>query len=1313
MERVHKKLVALLLAVPVAFTASGMRVPANEGGSESAGVSEESIADDDPASVSETESEDAVSGAESDKFAGRGEIAAETAKTDDSSADQTDKEEDEAKTEVWIGDVPADLLPEREGEGFPDMQDDPEAGIMPLSFADAETYTYVISYVYEESGARAAATYVSTVTEDYDAFSVVSPAIVNFTPDQEEVTISPGQEPFVITVRYTSSATADYTVEHWGETMDPDADGAEQMDGLWYVKLDETNHPGVLLGSVTEAAESAKVTDLPGYARGSGHTKEENAGTIIQMVLSDPADSPYTVKIFYELEEESVIFNANGGVILSGENVFIKKHGETVNAPDADDVVRAGYTLLGWTKTLQEDLAEGESVPEDMIRPDEAIMMDGSAYRFFAVWQKAESQYTLHYYTQTTDGISFDYVGASVITERADHTPIMSGDVITVGDISKEQCDADMKEFFSSLYEDANGFSFDHTSIDGDSVTVAGDKSTIIDVFYARNEYTLYFVVARLTNGGMYQVATRTTGGLTGSKAGGTRWSSEGENFPHTIDSANSNAETPDSHTFEVMEIGGVSYLVKSVTALYEAEIWREWPALTCAWNGCTYISWGTDPDSNYAHTYGNPNIKGTYETMSHDLLIEDENGFAQSSILLAYWTGRTPYNYTYIYMIQDAEGGDNYSEDYRETVLSTDEPHGQSPTDIPGFTLDPEHTEYPLYDGGEITFYFTRNAYTLDLLVDSDSQLIDEETDILWGSDISEYLNWFDTHEWPDGYDSAHFTFAGWYISPSESHGGFEFTGKEMPMQNLALYAYFKPKTYSVTFQDKNGNALKTQDVALYGNAKEDADVAALEGTVTENGNTYQFVHWYYRDEGGNERIYSFGMQITADITVYPKYVQTAGSVEVTVNYYETGTNTPVAASKSETAGYAEAKTFMAENIRGYVPTKPSQTIVPTSDTEISFYYDPVGMNTYTVAFMDKNGMQIASLSKSTYQTVVTESYVDDSLAALGDLSKYFNLSDADTAKQTVAVEPDGSTVVSFVLSRKSLVIEAASGNWVYDGQEHGGGFTVSYDKETVAPNADGTYTLPTGDTLTLTLSDSSIKNVGEIRYAITIDSITDKNGTSKTDYYNINESTMAGVLTVTPREVTLTSAADSKVYDGEPLTNAEITVGGMGFVKGEGVSYTVLGSQTNVGSSLNFFTYTLNAGTEAGNYAITVSYGILSVDDIQDPVGEGSDDPHPEEGRPGPASPGGNGGTGGSDGMEAAVVGGGGGSEIIGNKGENSGAGSVGESEEADKTNESRQVCSAKTADTKVLVVCLLLVAASGAFIAAAGARRRTAGK
>lgn len=107
-----------------------------------------------------------------------------------------------------------------------------------------------------------------------------------------------------------------------------------------------------------------------------------------------------------------------------------------------------------------------------------------------------------------------------------------------------------------------------------------------------------------------------------------------------------------------------------------------------------------------------------------------------------------------------------------------------------------------------------------------------------------------------------------------------------------------------------------------------------------------------------------------------------------------------------------------------------------------------------------------------------------------------------------------------------------------------------------------------------------------------------------TNTNFSNVTFVVTDGSLTITKRAVTLTSASDSKVYDGNALTNGEVTVSGDGFAKDEGATYNVTGSQTNVGESDNTFTYTLNEGTKADNYTIEKTEGKLSINPVTDKV-------------------------------------------------------------------------------------------------------------
>ena len=159
---------------------------------------------------------------------------------------------------------------------------------------------------------------------------------------------------------------------------------------------------------------------------------------------------------------------------------------------------------------------------------------------------------------------------------------------------------------------------------------------------------------------------------------------------------------------------------------------------------------------------------------------------------------------------------------------------------------------------------------------------------------------------------------------------------------------------------------------------------------------------------------------------------------------------------------------------------------------------------------------------------------------------------------------------------SYKGITVDDPSDH-VYDGKNHKWNPTV----EDVAGKA-----LTEGTDYEVSYDKDNFKDVTTITVTIT----------GKGDY----KGTITKKYQITPRPVTLTSATDSKAYDGDPLTNKKVTESkgtDEGFVKGEGASYDVTGSQTEVGTSDNTFTYTLNTNTKKENYTITKVEGKLTV--------------------------------------------------------------------------------------------------------------------
>ena len=175
-------------------------------------------------------------------------------------------------------------------------------------------------------------------------------------------------------------------------------------------------------------------------------------------------------------------------------------------------------------------------------------------------------------------------------------------------------------------------------------------------------------------------------------------------------------------------------------------------------------------------------------------------------------------------------------------------------------------------------------------------------------------------------------------------------------------------------------------------------------------------------------------------------------------------------------------------------------------------------------------------------------------------------------------SIVPDGPDTPD---EKKTGITVSDPSDSKYDGKEHREGLTVQDTKTNEELVAEKDYSV--------TYSDDLV-NAGTV--TITIEGIGNYTG-SFTKTYEI-----------TKRSVTLTSATASKTYDGQALTSTSITVSGDGFVEGEGATYNVTGTQTEVGNSANSFEYKLNENTLASNYDITKVVGTLTVTRDTTPV-------------------------------------------------------------------------------------------------------------
>ena len=217
--------------------------------------------------------------------------------------------------------------------------------------------------------------------------------------------------------------------------------------------------------------------------------------------------------------------------------------------------------------------------------------------------------------------------------------------------------------------------------------------------------------------------------------------------------------------------------------------------------------------------------------------------------------------------------------------------------------------------------------------------------------------------------------------------------------------------------------------------------------------------------------------------------------------------------------------------------------------------------------------------------RTDATDNTVDDhnTITPAGDT--YQNNYKVTYETGTLTITKDDTTAITVTITGKQETKE-------YNGQTQtvtGFDYTV-----TGAEKNDVTVTLNQSGKDSASGKDVTTANEGKYMMGLTASNF----NVSSTKYSNVTITTVNdGWLKITPIAITLKSGNASKTYDGAALTKNEVTVTSGSFVSGEGLDYNVTGSQTEVGTSENIYTYTAKAGTTLTNYTITEEKGTLTV--------------------------------------------------------------------------------------------------------------------
>ena len=663
--------------------------------------------------------------------------------------------------------------------------------------------------------------------------------------------------------------------------------------------------------------------------------------------------------------------------------------------------------------------------------------------------------------------------------------------------------------------------------------TIAGDGSTIVNVYYKRDVYEVKFYSVKWVPTGLFR------GYYDADK------------------------------------------LLKTITAKHGAFIGDQWPTI----NGSS--TWQTNPS-------GQP-----YQVNIETMPLGGATFYGPK-------TGsgsETAYYYVEVLPGESGGtlvGGKYYKQHHEDTSPGT----GYSVTkedqyDITGYTFNATISTKigKKYDNAK--FYYTRNNY--DVVFVNNGKTVHTQS-YPFKASIAEAGSY--TPSRPEGIDAA-YVFTGWYADPAGAQL-YDFDGKTMPAQNITVYAHWAAPVHKVTFM-VGETTYKTMV-----NVEHKATIT-LPSNPTSTDSTEDFLGWTYQDG----KPFNPETKITGDLTLYAKFGSktgysvtyvTEGSSPVTddklyaEDAYATVLNGPSTAPAGKVFLYWNASSDSSG--KKYYPN--DKVLVPKGGVTLTAVYGPVAQvltltyhsnypdgtdttNTTAVESNLKNNALIPVAAKDKFTAPTGYEFdcwntkadgTGDKFAA-GSSARVDNIGSNDLYAQWKPIQ---------ITDEITVTIKGNTSTVTYDGTEKSvTGYTVE--------RSDNRYT--END---FTFSGTALAkgtDAGTYPMGLKPENFENKNANFSKVTFVVTD----GSLTITKREVTLTSASDSKVYDGTALTKPEVTVTGS-FVDGEVTDIKATGTITDVGTVTNTITFAKGEKFKDSNYAITKTEGTLEVTPITDKV-------------------------------------------------------------------------------------------------------------
>lgn len=599
------------------------------------------------------------------------------------------------------------------------------------------------------------------------------------------------------------------------------------------------------------------------------------------------ADGSTVVEIYYDRNYYLMSFNLNGGF---GVEPIYARFGAAL---EVGTPTKPGYTFSGWEP----------QVPA-------TVPAENTTHK--AKWTPGESGFTVVFWYENANDNGYSVAGTYKPADVKPGTEKKSGD------------------YKNQNFTGRDTKHFTYNAAKAETVTVKGDGSTVLNVYYTRNTYTLKFRVLNCD-----------------------KW------LFHT-------------HSDSCYKV------IKTITAKYQADIHGNFPIK----DGNDTIWWKVPQGTE---TYGNSDEQrylGSIDTMPGENITFEKNDSESGAKI-----------YYYVETINGAAGdtaykGRNYKQykvidlDYSESTSLT---YREEFHPITGFTQGDSNPYLPK-DGSvrmqkNNYLYYTRNSYNLkfynyNAYVDGKGGSVQYEAPL-----SSHYFE----PEYPANLEKNAYVFDGWYTTAGCYEGSkADLNTMTMPASDVILYAKWVPKTHTVkAYQTKD--ALENGEDALhtYDNVPHGTAVPSTPGDPV-NG-AYVFVGWFY-EENGVEKAFDFSMPVIKDLNLYAKW--SSNTLVTYTIYYKSG-DIEIAEPTTGSALAGTTLTFEAKTgdelnedyQSGYFPNTGSHSLTMdiNGNNEFTFVYVEKAKVGYTVRYLEKGTEKVLHEEKTaeTSNAIITEKFV------------------------------------------------------------------------------------------------------------------------------------------------------------------------------------------------------------------------------------------------------------------------------------------------------------------------------------------------